>query len=113
MAEADPARRAADAERARAKEVAQLRGRLERLEAEIDALGTKLEEITAGLDVASAAADTAKIAELGQQHEFVTATLSQREEEWLTLREALDATAAESESAAKLDATAAGSYRSA
>ena len=87
---ADPARRAVEAERVRAREVAQLRGQLERLEAEIDALGSKLDEINGALNDASAAADTNRIADLGREHEAVTATLARREEEWLHLREALE-----------------------
>ena len=93
-------------DRTRTKEVAALRGRIERIEADVEQLHSKLQDVNAALESASGAADTGHIAALGREHEQVAVALAAKEEEWLSLRESLDALAP------ALDAAGVGSYRS-
>jgi ATP-binding cassette subfamily F protein 3 len=89
-AAAAPSLAAAEAARTRAREQARRQARLDALEGEIAALGAQLHLVTQQIEAASAAADAARIAELGSQHDDVAQRLAALEEEWLEMNEALE-----------------------
>ncbi|MGH2368748.1 MAG: ABC-F family ATP-binding cassette domain-containing protein, partial [Chloroflexota bacterium] len=86
----DPALVTAQQARERAKQVTTQRQRLAQIEADMAACEVRLQGITSQLEAASAAADAMQIADLGRQHVAAAAALAEREDEWLTVREALE-----------------------
>jgi ATP-binding cassette subfamily F protein 3 len=96
----DPALRVRQEEARRAKELKALRAQAERLEGEVATLEARLHLLAAQIQAAGSEADHRRIADLGREHEQVSAALAGREEEWLALHAAIEEAEAAAVSAA-------------